>query len=100
MDKTATKERTVQGKECPACSGTVHTEKQAHTVYQCHACSCLWSPSIYLGDSYGLVRPQWSTDPSADSRAIPFDFVCLGSAGITRRHGWFDPQTRLITQTG
>jgi len=83
---------------CPACNGS--DDEEAETgVYRCRACGCLHG-TVYLGESYKYVLPHMTDDPEADKRAIPYDFECLGSEGITRRHGWYDPQTRLITQVG
>jgi hypothetical protein len=29
-----------------------------------------------------------------------FDFTTIGSAGIDRRHGWFDVESRRVVQIG
>lgn len=53
---------------------------------------------MYLGESYEIVLPQWDSEKSPVE--IPYDLVVLGSNGIERRHGWFNPATKRITQTG
>jgi hypothetical protein len=86
---------------CPACSHTKGWEVKMARVYECGACHAIHG-TMYLGDSYTYVLPCWSNDhsPEATERQRYFDFECLGSGGVTRRHGWFDPQTKKITQIG
>jgi hypothetical protein len=84
--------------KCPGCNG--HGKKTERIgIYECKSCRGVFG-QCYLGESYAIVLPIFTTDPTADSRAKYFDFTCLGSKGVTRRHGWFDPQTRLLTQVG
>jgi hypothetical protein len=47
-----------------------------------------------------LVLPYMTGEnvPPAEQRY--FDITTLGSAGVGRRHGWFQPSTRLVTQVG
>ena len=56
----------------------------------------------YLGDSYSIVKPYFAPNaneiPTEQTRY--YDLTTLGSQGIGRRHGWFDPQSRYIVQTG
>ena len=85
---------------CPACDGKRH---KAHDkimgVYTCQRCGALHG-QCYLGDSYGLVKPSFApTEPPAEQTRY-FDFMTLGSAGIGRRHGWYDPATGHLTQVG
>ena len=60
----------------------------------------------YKGESYSYVKPYmtgglgWDEIKAADERAVPYDLMVLGSDGRTRRHGWYDPQTKRITQVG
>ncbi len=68
-------------------------------VYRCGHCGALYG-RCYLGDSYALVRP-WLTSQTVPNDAIRyFDFTCVGSQGVTRRHGWFDPATKMMVQEG
>lgn len=72
-------------------------------VRVCRKCDALYTPTgrtILLGDSYGLVRPQWDPSPENMDGARYFDFMTLGSEGLRRRHGWFRPSTRLLLQVG
>ena len=89
---------------CPACSHTKGFTVQMCRVYECGACHALYG-NMYLGDSYTLVGPfaagaEVFADPTYLERQRYFDFTCLGSKGVTRRHGWFDPRTKAITQVG
>lgn len=84
---------------CPGCSGKGVVRKGTQ-IYDCKSCGGVFG-DCYLGDSYGIVLPRFSADGQvADARAKYFDLTCLGSEGVTRRHGWFDPITKLITQVG
>ena len=84
---------------CPGCSGRLKaTEKLG--VYTCRACQGLIATSIYLGDSYGLVLPYWETGDTAPEDLRYFDFTCLGSNGLQRRHGWYNRRTRRTVQVG
>ena len=70
----------------------------------CADCDGIFTPAggtlPCLGETYKIVKPHFTTDPTADERARYFDFTYLYSEGIGRRHGWFDPKTGLLTQTG
>jgi len=90
---------------CPACSHNrsrdYRPERFYGAVQQCRKCSAIYTNRhIYLGDSYTIVEPHFTADRTADERAVYFDLDTLGSKGIGRRHGWFDPETGLVTQVG
>lgn len=86
---------------CPACSHTRGTQYESKAlVYVCGACSGIFSNNIYLGESYEIVLPFMTVEAVPQDRLRYFDFTCLGSKGITRRHGWFDVQTKRIVQVG
>ena len=97
-------------KRCPACSHTKSkpyegrgAPRYSNCVVVCERCGAVYTEGdsfMYLGESYGIVSPSFTADPSADSRARYFDFMTLGSGGKDRRHGWFDPETGLMTQSG
>jgi hypothetical protein len=85
---------------CPACNSKRIGDYQGKCLlHECRKCHAIFG-SCYLGDSYNIAFPRLTNDPEADSRAVYFDLQCLGSAGITRRHGWVDPTTHLMTQVG
>lgn len=87
---------------CPGCS---HTLADAHSkvsgVALCRGCGAVYTTRpIYLGESYLLVFPRWADlEPPAEEVRY-FDLECLGSEGLTRRHGWFHPATRRVVQVG
>ena len=86
---------------CPACSSTSSRAHDLSGVRVCAACSCIFTErAILRGDSFTIVLPSWDEAgiPIEDER--PFDLTVVGSAGVERRHGWFNPATRRITQTG
>jgi len=86
---------------CPACNSKriKHGVNGRHWLNQCRKCSALFG-ECWLGDSYDVALPYLTNDPEADKRAVYFDLSCLGSTGITRRHGWVDPTTKLLVQIG
>ena len=96
--------------KCPACNHTKNRdyrpEKFHGEVRECAGCGAIFtrdSAAIYLGESYLIVSPWFADEKdmeAADKRARYFDLTCLGSQGMTRRHGWFDPETKRITQVG
>jgi len=88
----------------PACGCCGHERGfpvEGHAdVRTCERCGGL-NGRCYLGQSYTLVLPQWDAPDACDPADQQyFDLECLGSGGITRRHGWFNPATRKITQVG
>lgn len=89
--------------KCPACDHEGATEHGTiGGVVSCERCGGVYTTRpIYLGESYELVLPRWDADgacPAGQERY--FDLETLGSAGLERRHGWFNPETRRITQVG
>jgi hypothetical protein len=107
---TNPKPKTIQIPACPACSHTRGTTYQPKPelraggsgafVYECGACEAVFSNNMYLGESYEIVLPFMTSEDVPQDRQRYFDFTCLGSKGITRRHGWFDVETKRIVQVG
>lgn len=96
------------GNHCPGC-GKKLTIKTLNTnypvngrniigVHECPKCKAVFG-TCYLGESYSIVKPWMSDRPDMDG-ARYYDFTVLTGNGIDRRHGWFDPDTRLILQVG
>jgi hypothetical protein len=87
--------------QCRACDNVRGNKELAAVrgVYTCAKCGAIFG-SCYLGDSYGLVSPYMTANIAATERQRYFDFTTLGSKGVGRRHGWFDPETRMMTQVG
>ena len=76
-------------------SGRTHS-----SVYRCPRCGAVQG-NCYLGDSYDFVLPYFDQGPEEDlDHASYYDLECLGSAGIIRRHGWFNRLTHKIVQVG
>ena len=91
---------------CSACSGRlISVEKDGTTptkaatlLFKCSRCDGLHG-QMYRGDSYALILPRWS--PRSDMEgARYFDLTLLGSDGIERSHGYYDPKTKLMLQVG
>jgi len=91
--------------ECPLCSTEAQSRVLYYTevtgVYECAFCGAIHG-QCYKGDSYTLVKPFFHPNPNEveaeDTRY--YDLTVLGSDGVTRRHGWFDPKTKTIIQVG
>ena len=82
---------------CPLCSAP--TPSDVLGVHTCRHCGAVYG-ECYRGESYRFVLPSLSDGqtPAEDWRY--YDFRVIGSDGVERRHGWFDPATKLITQIG
>lgn len=85
---------------CPGCNGAKGAETKVIGVYACQGCGGIFG-TCYLGESYTLVSPAMAPPAKEiQARQRYFDLTCLGSEGIARRHGYYDPKTKMITQTG
>jgi len=85
---------------CPGCDGNGREEAGLPAGdYRCESCGGLFG-QCDLGDSYWLVKPFMTSENVPEDRVRYFDFDCVGNTGLTRRHGWFDTKTGLITQVG
>jgi len=85
---------------CPACSSKRAIPVQGHAqLFTCAKCNGIYG-TCYLGESYEFVLPFMASEPVPAEKLQYFDFTTLGSKGVSRRHGWFDPQTKLIHQIG
>ncbi len=88
---------------CPACNRVRGNRLIRSGVYECAACGAIFTPrggTIYLGESYSLVLPYFAKGEVAPEQLRYYDLMILGSKGMERRHGWYDPATKLIHQTG
>ena len=95
---------------CPCCGKRI-TVKNRNTyyagrdsrkiigVYEHDACGAVLG-SCYKGDAYAIYLPYWAPPETPAENERYFDLELLGSAGIERVHGWFDIQTRRLTQVG
>ena len=68
-------------------------------LYACRKCNALFGDGLYLGESYEIVKPFLVPEQPGDAIRY-FDFTCLGSQGLTRRHGWYVPATGMMVQAG
>lgn len=84
--------------QCPACNGWRH-EKVAVQVYRCRRCQALHG-TVYRGELHQYVVMRWAPQPVPAERERYFDFTVLGSDGVRRMHGWYDVESRMVTQIG
>lgn len=85
---------------CPACGKKNNQiEIQSCRVYECGKCHAIYG-TLSKGDSYTYVRPFWHDGESKPDDERYYNFVCLGSEGISRRHGWFNTISKRIVQVG
>jgi len=86
--------------ECRACSNRRGNKETAtRGVYTCAKCGAIFG-HCYLGDSYAFVSGFMTTRNVPAEEQRYFDFTVLGSTGIGRRHGWYEPASGLMTQIG
>jgi hypothetical protein len=85
--------------ECPACSNEKGNKIVKGMIEECGRCGAIFG-ECYLGESYSLVLPGMSATEVPLGQIRYFDFTTVGSAGLGRRHGWYNPATKLITQVG
>jgi DNA-directed RNA polymerase subunit RPC12/RpoP len=98
--QTTKRIRMPEGGACPACSHRLASLVEGqHSIYRCAKCEAIYG-SCYLGDSYSLVLPYMTRKEPPAGQIRYFNFDCIGSKGLTRRHGWYDPATKLIVQVG
>jgi ribosomal protein L37AE/L43A len=90
-------------RRCPGCDHARGNKPDAKGVYHCQGCGGIFhtSGTLYLGDSYAYVLPYWDAPGAcATEDQRYYDLTVLGSEGVTRRHGWYNPKTKRITQVG
>lgn len=85
--------------ECPGCSNKRGNKRIEGLVFTCGKCGAIFGQT-YLGDSYRYVKPYMTIEAVPIERTRYYDFDCLSSRGIVRRHGWYDTETGMITQVG
>tara|TARA_R110000824_G_scaffold380931_2_gene573473 strand:- start:30 stop:317 length:288 start_codon:yes stop_codon:yes gene_type:complete len=91
---------------CGGCGSVEMTDAGVFGVFSCDDCGGLLADNVYLGSSYALVSNSFYSGPLSDEELMEagryryYDLTCLGSAGITRRHGWFDSETKTVVSTG
>lgn len=90
-----------QGCPCCSCQEYRSTSFGVPDVVRCAGCGGLYTLApIYLGQSYRLVKPEWDETDCPASEWRYFDFETLGSEGQGRRHGFYNPRNRKLTQVG
>jgi len=85
--------------DCPACSSSRRRKTDKPLVFECKQCGAIYGDCT-LGESYGIVRPQFTNETVEAKNMRYYDFMTIGSRGEERRHGWYDPATGLIVQIG
>ena len=86
--------------QCRCCDNFESKENEISTgIYKCSICGAIYG-MCYLGQSYEFVLPYMTEDDVPPEETSYYDFTCIGSKGVTRRHGWYQPSTRLIVQVG
>ena len=84
--------------QCPACNSRRH-EQVATQVYRFRRRQALYG-TVYRGELSQYVVMRWAPQPVPAERERYFDFTVLGSDGVSRVHGWYDTETRMVTQIG
>ena len=87
--------------KCPCCNAArpAKASKLGLEIFECKKCNAVYG-DCYLGDSYAIVRPYMTSRNVPAEETRYYDFMALGSKGLERRHGWYEPATKLIVQVG
>ena len=86
--------------KCSACSGSLKPAVMLapRGLLVCARCGGVHG-TIYRGDAVALVGldlPMLASSPAPRY----FDLTVLGSAGVSRVHGWYDAAQRRVVQYG
>lgn len=85
---------------CPLCNANYKAQEEIGSgMYRCSGCGTIHG-SCYAGDRSKYVKPFFAKENVSPEKWRYYDFEILGSNGVSRVHGWFDPETQLITQVG
>ena len=82
---------------CPTC-GRRGLKAVGDAVRTCPKCGAIFG-QCSLDESYVYVRPRYILRTSPAEWRY-FDFLIVEGDEVYRRHGWYDPATRCITQIG
>ncbi len=83
------------GEGCPACGRKKGIREIGVDIYECPKCRAIFG-KCYLGESYKYVLPYFAPPGEEEEPVRYFDFLCLSSRGIVRRHGWCDAKGRIV----
>jgi hypothetical protein len=87
---------------CAACSASLCEMRERGGVLTAHCSGCggfhAWGPEARVRT---LIDWSWGDNPTMDG-AVYFDFIYTDARGasVDRSHGWFDPRTNKLLQTG
>jgi len=87
--------------ECPCCGVTPNFATfQFGWVQVCPNCGAMFGVAPSYQETLKLVKSKWDDkDPEIFTEAY-YDFMFPINGEAVRRHGWFNPATGCITQTG
>lgn len=83
--------------KCPACGAL--GKQIATQVFQCERCEAVYG-TVYRGELHRYVIMQFFPGNVPPERERYFDFTVLGAHRIARVHGWYDIETKRVTQVG
>jgi len=88
----------VMYQQCPACNSK-EAEKLDPKIRQCAHCGCVYG-CCTIRHTRRYVLDEWEpgTQDMLNNNSIPYDFWLIDLK--YRIHGWFNPTTGRITQTG
>lgn len=88
---------------CPGCSGPIAAHEDGSGYGDCRRCGGLVTvrPVLGVAAAYRFVKAGMGW-PSGAAKERYFDIQYIEAATNTlkRRHGWHDPATGLVTQSG
>lgn len=91
---------------CPACRHALSMDAVARPfqkvagVFECDQCAAIFG-KVLPGAGVYLVHEKWLADANEDTETRYFDLTTVSDGEVvSRRHGWYNPATRRIVQTG
>lgn len=86
--------------KCPQCDGASYSILKGD-IKKCSHCEAVYGVATSFAESHQFVLPQFASGEVPHEQTRYYDMMILLPNGqCERRHGWFDPATRRITQVG
>ena len=88
---------------CPGCSGSIAAHPDGSGYGDCRRCGGLVTvrPVLGVAAAFRIVKASMGrSTEGAEDRYFDIQYIEAATNTLARRHGWFDPATGLVTQSG